>query len=605
MSTTEELNQKQFRLRKVFGLPLSVLMPIHPFLHKCIEYVRENGLKHQHLFLHKTPHLLIEKIVKDLNKGLDVDPSNYGINTTAALIIHYLESLPDPLLSSRKFINFLAINEIPNEKKIHELIKLLNSLPIANQILFLEIYKLFYDISQNSNQNLMNIERLSKIFGPSILFLPNLDSIFERKEEERKTKENERKEESGEERKRITINYKTTQIAKTLLENYQNISKSILEQKNILENTKDCSKSKNFIQKNFTFTKNNLFEDSGLTIEGESKNQKQDKDKQQIVKEKINEETEERNKRLKKYTKNFYLNDLEYVLKSLYKEISYYYQRKKKLTKDLNIQLTGLESEIMKKQIKNSERIIKFKKRYLKKKSIKTQLDEIMVNFEKGIFKSLIYQNLVNHQKIKIDQIKKKIVAIERELEKEDSQNEFFSKKMEREIQKLQIEKVTLIKCSKNLEIERDELNKKFTQIFQKENISKTELMKLKKKISLSNQNIKRIKIELDLIEKKIQFFKENFLDLIQSFKLEKNYHQKNYLYNLIQIEQIEKEIDNQKIQRERVLQVEKNSQIIFLKNKSKIENLQKQLETVNNVYNKQEDEIKFLEITLQKLKKK
>jgi hypothetical protein len=93
-----------------------------------------------------------------------------GINTVAALVKLYLRELPEPLLTTAFYQDFLHAARMHDERmrgqRVHELV---NNLPDANYLVLKHLVKHLRKVATNEKWNKMGLESLAKIFAPGMI----------------------------------------------------------------------------------------------------------------------------------------------------------------------------------------------------------------------------------------------------------------------------------------------------------------------------------------------------------------------------------------------------------------------------------------------------
>ncbi|KAJ6240402.1 rho gtpase-activating protein 68f [Anaeramoeba flamelloides] len=634
---------RKFSTRQVFNAPLSPLLPVHPFIQRCVDFIREIGLDKHGIFRKSPSPTVVKKIIKDLNKGISVDIQEYDVHTAASLIKQYLRDLPEPLLTNNLFQDFIEIPEIKvAEEQLEKLISLLRLIPVANQILLLTLLGLFSDINDHQENNKMNYDNLSFFFGPSILYIS---------QEEFKTFQV------------LNINKKLIELGLIIFQNSKEISQQIsFDQQNELP----FNESINFLLKNFTYRiTGEEIEDLNNYQNNNNSNDDDDDDDDDDDKETTDNQNNQNNNNNNNNTENNNYNgnknqnqnnstgsnnnnklinksntkihentfpnignnnelsdinlmikqqqssnltnpqELIFILKYLHKELCYY----KLQNSDMKSQLKEFSIDLKQKADQSDSKIEEMKINFQKKMKTRKEFEEKFDLFTHQIVeqqtKYEVQHELAEKQQKEIDETKNDILGIENELEKETNQGEELILKSKNEIKRIETEKINLIETSKLLESERDELNVKYIHLTEKENKAKHKLHQAKNELFLMNQYLKKAKIESVLTEKKINFIKEQFLELIEILKLDKIFYQKKKIENVKKTQQLDDEINKQQKKHQDALISKKISQKNILSIQINVVQLQKQLESDNNKFLNQEQEISLLEKTLKKLRNK
>ncbi|KAJ3449578.1 rho gtpase-activating protein 68f [Anaeramoeba flamelloides] len=544
----------QYSQRKVFGAQLSSLLPIQPFIQRCLDFIRAKGLNKKGIFRVSPSPVVVQKIIKEVNKGIAVDITRYDPFTAATLIKTYLRDMPEPIIPVPFFKSCLEILESKEEIQLEMLISLLQELPVVNKSLFLQIFDLLSEVIKNSTINKMGADNLAIFFGPAILH-PNLDELKPLEA--------------------VKLNDKTIKFGTLILNNYHDISVSIdFDEKIGLP----FYQSIEYIQENFTYKKENL--------DGEFKDHLQ-----------------ERKTRMKKIGNNFDMEDLEMVLNSLYQELYFYRSQHQSFEKELRVIIDDLKDETqnMDSNYTKSDKDLKTtiqssKELYEKYNNLLEQIQEQ----EKTIKRQ---RQISQKQEKKKQLIEKEIILIENEFEKEGNQSENFVHQIKNEVSRLETEKINLKEDTKSLEIEKDQLETKYLTIINKIKKIQKNSEFFKKQLDQTTESLENTQSISFLLDKKISIIKLKFLDLIKILKLERDNLNNNYLDNVKKINGIQDHIFQQKIKYQQTILGKNRVQDLFLVSQSNIKELQKKLVSENNEYQNQENEINFLLNYLQKLK--
>lgn len=101
------------------------------------------------------------------------DPKWEDVNVVSSLLKLFIRSLPDALLPSSFYNNFIEADKKTGEKRCKELLALLQSLPKVSYETLKHIIRHIHRVSQHCEVNLMEPKNLAIIFGPSIIRTPD------------------------------------------------------------------------------------------------------------------------------------------------------------------------------------------------------------------------------------------------------------------------------------------------------------------------------------------------------------------------------------------------------------------------------------------------
>ena len=112
-----------------------------------------------------------------LDNGGFMDMAETNIAVIGALMKEFLRSLPDCLLDSNLFNNWVEITRESNkEERIFKTVQLCSRLPQSNFMLLQYLLCIFHEISIKSSKNLMTASNLAICISPSLLWPPQRDN---------------------------------------------------------------------------------------------------------------------------------------------------------------------------------------------------------------------------------------------------------------------------------------------------------------------------------------------------------------------------------------------------------------------------------------------
>eukprot|EP01103_Thecamoeba_quadrilineata_P001287 TRINITY_DN11138_c0_g1_i1.p1 TRINITY_DN11138_c0_g1~~TRINITY_DN11138_c0_g1_i1.p1 ORF type:complete len:634 (+),score=99.03 TRINITY_DN11138_c0_g1_i1:49-1902(+) len=166
----------------VFGVPLAKYMQIQqaknphlsipPFLKESIRFLLRKGLGVEGLFRTDGSKTELRELIDSINGGEELQLSEFNdIVLVGDLVKTYLQELPEPLISSKYYATYLAIESLPIKAlQVDALKKIISCLPPSHQDFLQELLTLFHHVSLNCAVNLMTTENLAIIFSPIMVW---------------------------------------------------------------------------------------------------------------------------------------------------------------------------------------------------------------------------------------------------------------------------------------------------------------------------------------------------------------------------------------------------------------------------------------------------
>eukprot|EP00850_Spirogloea_muscicola_P000748 SM000003S10993 [mRNA] locus=s3:261413:264247:+ [translate_table: standard] len=157
----------------LFGVPLEVAVQqannarlVPHVLAECVNHLILSGLTTEELFLREGK----KEVLTDLIQVFDEDaharvPENTEEVDVAALILLYLQSLPEPLLT---YELYYAIVDAGSD--VQQLKELVSSLPPANEASLEFLAALFLRVAQKAELNKMDAHKLATVVAPALLW---------------------------------------------------------------------------------------------------------------------------------------------------------------------------------------------------------------------------------------------------------------------------------------------------------------------------------------------------------------------------------------------------------------------------------------------------
>lgn len=168
-------------LNPVFGLSLNRLSErdgsaVPMVVYQCIQAVDLFGLEVEGIYRLSGTASHVSKIKSlfdnDASKVDFRDPANFfhDVNSVAGLLKLFFRDLPDPLLTSAYYADFIEASKLENEILCRDsLHAIINNLPEPNYATLRAVILHLNRVQENSTVNRMNISNLAIVFGPSLM----------------------------------------------------------------------------------------------------------------------------------------------------------------------------------------------------------------------------------------------------------------------------------------------------------------------------------------------------------------------------------------------------------------------------------------------------
>ncbi|ORX69200.1 RhoGAP-domain-containing protein [Linderina pennispora] len=146
----------------------------------CGQHLRENGQQTQGIFRVNGSMKRVQKLQDEFNTppeyGRRVGWDGYTLHDAATLLRRYLNSLPEPVISTDFYDDFrnLLIENIPHNDKLHMYASLISQLPAESRhtlLYVLELLALFAK-PENAKLTLMTSSNLAAVLQPCLLVHP-------------------------------------------------------------------------------------------------------------------------------------------------------------------------------------------------------------------------------------------------------------------------------------------------------------------------------------------------------------------------------------------------------------------------------------------------
>eukprot|EP00005_Dracoamoeba_jomungandri_P008734 CAMPEP_0174273988 /NCGR_PEP_ID=MMETSP0439-20130205/56514_1 /TAXON_ID=0 /ORGANISM="Stereomyxa ramosa, Strain Chinc5" /LENGTH=560 /DNA_ID=CAMNT_0015365515 /DNA_START=140 /DNA_END=1819 /DNA_ORIENTATION=+ len=159
---------------KLFGVAISRTQTDVPIvIKKCITFLRnEQYLMSEGIFRKSGNHSDIMNLKARFDAGEDVILDDVDVHTVTGLLKLYLRELPEPLCTFELYDMFIAAAGIPREQhtmRVYQVLKVLEMLPLANQILIKYLVNFLLLVKEHSNVNKMSSSNIATVFAPNLI----------------------------------------------------------------------------------------------------------------------------------------------------------------------------------------------------------------------------------------------------------------------------------------------------------------------------------------------------------------------------------------------------------------------------------------------------
>jgi hypothetical protein len=135
--------------------------------HVCIIYIMEQGLNSVGIFRIVGNRRKVKEAQNQFDLGRDVRLDDPFV--AASLLKLYLRELPDPIISSSVYKQFMALQTIATyQQLLPEMRKVLNQLSRVNRDLLADVLETLHQVAENESINLMGTRNLATTIAPTL-----------------------------------------------------------------------------------------------------------------------------------------------------------------------------------------------------------------------------------------------------------------------------------------------------------------------------------------------------------------------------------------------------------------------------------------------------
>ncbi|XP_074878086.1 T-cell activation Rho GTPase-activating protein-like [Buteo buteo] len=173
-SEKEEVKSLSEERRQLLG-QATVLLPL---LQELLAVLRREGPSTEGIFRKAASGTELRELREALDRDADVDLGNQPALLLAAVLKDFLRSIPDKLLVTHLYEDWMAAMErTSKEEKVSELKAVAEKLPAANLFLLKRLLSLLQHIGRNAATSRMSCSNLAICLGPNLLSPPDEDLL--------------------------------------------------------------------------------------------------------------------------------------------------------------------------------------------------------------------------------------------------------------------------------------------------------------------------------------------------------------------------------------------------------------------------------------------
>ncbi|KAK3089695.1 hypothetical protein FSP39_005689 [Pinctada imbricata] len=162
--------------KPVYGVPLEEHLrvtgrDIALVIEACICTLIEGGLDEEGLFRIAGMASKVKKLKNSFDANV-VDMEDYiqDLHSVAGALKQYLRELPEPLLTTSLYPEFMKASQLPQDQKLQSLWSALRTIPDINYNNFRYLIKFLAKLAARSSENKMTPSNISIVIGPNLLW---------------------------------------------------------------------------------------------------------------------------------------------------------------------------------------------------------------------------------------------------------------------------------------------------------------------------------------------------------------------------------------------------------------------------------------------------
>ncbi|XP_078316920.1 rho GTPase-activating protein 44-like isoform X6 [Crassostrea virginica] len=163
-------------LKPVYGVSLEEHLrvtgrDIALVLEVCIITLIEGGLEEEGLFRIAGMASKVKKLKNAFDANvIDMDEYAQDLHTVAGALKQYLRELPEPLLTTQLYPDFINAAKLPQDQKLQQLWTAIRKLPEQNYNNYRYLIKFLAKLAEKSDENKMTPSNIAIVIGPNLLW---------------------------------------------------------------------------------------------------------------------------------------------------------------------------------------------------------------------------------------------------------------------------------------------------------------------------------------------------------------------------------------------------------------------------------------------------
>lgn len=148
---------------------------------KCINFVYAHGSLSEGIYRRSGANSSVSKLLTLFRQdawAVQLSRQEFSEYDVASVLKRFFRDLPEPLLTSKLHASLCETSCEPDEtKRLEKYLAILNELPTINAVTLRRLLSHLHFIHEESEHNLMPVENLAAIWGPTLMHVENGDEI--------------------------------------------------------------------------------------------------------------------------------------------------------------------------------------------------------------------------------------------------------------------------------------------------------------------------------------------------------------------------------------------------------------------------------------------
>nr|AAU43630.1 GTPase activating protein testicular GAP1 [Rattus norvegicus] len=162
---------------KLFGRELSSICQdgdLPSAILDMLYLLKKEGPTTKGVFIEPPSTTLFQTVKDKLDSGEEVDIEKQSVHVVAWIFKDFLQNIEGSLMTSKLYDEWIAVTEkVNDEEKLVAVQSLLDKMPPENAALLRQLFRILYEIKNNSAVNEMSSYHLSVGLAPCLLFVPS------------------------------------------------------------------------------------------------------------------------------------------------------------------------------------------------------------------------------------------------------------------------------------------------------------------------------------------------------------------------------------------------------------------------------------------------